>query len=135
MSENENGSRHEEVDTRLAVPIEEQEPEAQPLPPSITIVVQEADLQVLFTPTAPGDEPDLDGGTGPAATAPVPGTERLAALQGRLEQVEQDLTVVLDEVSSQREELRHAIDEGFRRLQETLTRLRVAAREGTEATD
>jgi len=184
MSDDEGGSQQEEVVTSLldlqrrlrgdedvttddAASTEEQGPDADPLPRSTTIVVQEADLQVLITPTAAQDEPEAGFtaederlGFAPVTqlptAAPAPGDQRLVALQGRLEQVEQDLTVVrgsvehlkadadaaraaeaaiLDEISAEREELRRAIDEGFHRLQETLTRLRATGGDGTAETD
>lgn len=186
MSEDEGGSQHEEVVTSFldlqrrlrgdenettedAGSIEEHDGDADPMPPSTTIVVQEADLQVLITPTALQDEPEAASaarderlGSVPvtrfpiASAAPAGADEHVAALQGRLEQVEDDLTgvrgsigrleaeaeaarameaAILDEVSAQREELRRAIDEGFRRLQETLTRLRSAGDDGTDGTD
>jgi hypothetical protein len=84
-------------------------------------------------------------------------TERgVAELQDRLERVEGDLSevrgsverlevdaetaraaqaAILDEISAQRDESRNAFDEGFRRLQETLTRLHPGNADETAGTD
>jgi hypothetical protein len=169
MSDDELGTQHEDVVTSLldlqrqlrgdedvptdeAAPVEGSEPDAAPLPPSSTIVVEEGDLQILMTPMTEREQP-----MGKRFT---PEDDRFEELQGRVERVEEGLTgvrgsihhlkadaaaaraaeaAILDEVSTQRDELRHAIDDGFRRLQETLIRLRTgspdAGDDGIDGTD
>jgi hypothetical protein len=187
MSDDEAGTQHEEVVTSLldlqrrlrgdvgatpdgAVPIAEEGSDPLPMPRSTTIVVQEADLQVLMT--ADADE-DLPAGTGArphderwvvppvtsfpiSSSAPLDPERGVGELQERLERVEGALSevrgsverlevdaetahpaqaAILDEISAQRDELRNAIDEGFRRLQETLTRLHPGNADETAGTD
>jgi hypothetical protein len=187
MSDDELGTEHEEVVTSLldlqrrlrgdedatpegASPLEDKGSDPLRPPPSSTIVVEEADLQILMTAGADDDRP-IGTGAGihderwvvpPVTSFPIGSSAWADAeggvveLQDRLERVEDDLSevrgsveglkvdaetaraaeaAILDEVSAQREELRHAIDEGFRRLQETLVRLRAGSHDGTDGTD
>jgi len=137
-------------------------------PPPTPITVKEGDVQVMTSaepPVPPTPEAELaaftneDERLGFAPVTPLPRAmptplagdespateERIAALQSRLDRLEDDLsgvlgtidglrseaeaaraseTAILDAMGTQREELRASLDQGFELLQETLMRLR-----------